>query len=67
VAYAVVQKCDDGTRVLRPDSKTPVQKGTPLFFGAEKAGAITETIGQVRDPLVVAVVAKRFADEKEFQ
>ena len=67
MAYSVVRKCDDGTLVLRPDPKGPVQKGTPLHFGAEKAGAIVETIGRVEDPLVVAQVARKFADEKEFQ
>jgi len=67
VAYSVVRKCDDGTLLLRPDSKAPVQKGTPLHFGAEKVGAVLETIGRVQDPLVVAQVAKKFADEKEFQ
>jgi len=67
MAYLVVRKCDDGTIVLRPDSKTPVQKGTPLHFGAEKVGAVLETIGRVKDPLVVAQVARKFADEKEFQ
>ncbi|MFA6330388.1 MAG: hypothetical protein WCX64_06985 [Candidatus Micrarchaeia archaeon] len=67
MAYSVVRKCDDGTLVLRPDSKEPVQKGTPIHFRLEKAGAIIETIGRVSDPLVVAQVAKKFADEKEFQ
>ena len=66
MAYVVVQKCDDGTLVLRPDAKAPVQKGTPLHFCAEKVGAIVETIGRVEDPLVVAQVARKFADEKEF-
>jgi len=65
--YHVVQKCGDGTLVLRPDSTNPAQKGTPLHFGAEKVGAVLETIGRVEDPLVVAQVAKKFADEKEFQ
>ena len=67
VAYAVVQKCDDGMLVLRPDTKEPVQKGTPLHIKAEKVGAITETIGRISDPLVVAQVARKFVDEKEFQ
>ena len=67
MAYTVVQKCDDGTLVLRPDTKGPVQKGTPLHFKAEKVGAITETIGRVSGPLVVAQVARKFSDEKEFQ
>lgn len=67
MAYSVVRKCDDGTLVLRPDAKAPVQKGTPLHFGTEKVGAITETIGRVSGPLVVAQVARKFADEKEFQ
>lgn len=67
MSYEVVRKCDDGTLVLRPDSKNPVQKGTPLHFGAEKVGAIIETIGRAEDPLVVAQVARKFADEKEFQ
>ncbi len=67
MAYSVVKKCDDGTLVLRPDSKGPVQKGTAIHFGIEKAGAIIETIGRVEDPLVLTQVAKKFADEKEFQ
>jgi len=67
MAYEVVQKCDDGTLVLRPTTKEPVQKGTPLHFEAEKVGAVLETIGRVSDPLVVAQVAKKFSDETEFQ
>ena len=67
MAYVVVKKCDDGTLLLKPGSNAPVQKGTPLHFGAERVGAVLETIGRVDCPLVVAQVAKKFADEKEFQ
>jgi hypothetical protein len=66
MAYVVEKRCDDGTLVLAPEAREPVQKGTPLHVGAERAGAVLETIGRVDAPLVVARVSKKFADEKEF-
>jgi rRNA processing protein Gar1 len=67
MAYSVVARCTDGTLVLRPGSKEPAQKGTPIFAGTEKAGAVIETIGRVGSPLVVARMSRKFADEAEFQ
>ncbi|MFA5247150.1 MAG: hypothetical protein WC408_04660 [Candidatus Micrarchaeia archaeon] len=66
MTYRLFCKCDDGTQLLTVDAREPVQKGTPLFFNAEKAGVVLETIGSVEKPLVVARIAKKFADETEF-
>jgi rRNA processing protein Gar1 len=67
LAYRFFCRCDDGTTVLSPDMKEPVQKGTPLYHNAEKVGTVIETIGNVERPLVVARIRKEYADEPELQ